>query len=204
MNDPISRIQSDLSLMRDAAGLGPSFDLQEARAIALGALLALPLALWGLFGSAESPYPELVIAATLAAIYVGSSLLSKRAHRQRIEEPFRWREHKISLLLVVLLSTAALSYLAVGLWNDISWNVVMATGIFFAGVSTLAVAVIDRKRFHLVGGALPTLVYGALFPLYDSRQLLFATAAWIAVSCLATSALMIRHLRDIEPNHEPD
>ena len=196
MTDNLSRIQADLSIIQEAIGGGLPFDRTEARAIGLGSLLALPAALWGLLGSARSPFPELVIVVTLLAIYVASSALGKRAHNDRHEQPIRWREHKLSLFLVLLLSIAALAYLGVSLWNDLSWNVAMATAIFFAGISAVAIAVVDRSRLYLLGGAIPTLIYGVFFPLYDSRQLLLATAAWIAASCLATSALMFRQLND--------
>ena len=204
MTDELTRVRNDLSIMQEAAGLGLPFDREDARIIALGAFVSLPMTIWGLFGSDRAPYPELVIVITLIVIYALSSYLSRKALKERHEHPRRWREHKLELLLVLVLSTAGLSYLAVGLWNQLSWNVAMATAIFIAGVSTIAVTVVDRSRIYLLGGALPTLVYGALFPLYSSRQLLLATAAWIAISCLATAALMMRQLQEITLIDETD
>ena len=195
MSDDLTRLRNDISVMQQAAGFDPPFDRLDARNVGLSSLLGLPLVVWGLVGTLQSPYPELAIVATLLAIYGLSSYASKKALKERHERPLRWREHKLGLLLVLLLTSAALAYLAVSLWHELSWSAAMATGIFFAGVSTAAIAMVDRNRVYLLGGAIPTVLYGAFFPLYDSRGLLLATACWIIVSALATAAIMFQQLR---------
>ena len=190
MNEDLQRVRSDLEVVRQAAGLGElPFDRSDVKKTMLYCLLGLPLLIFGLIGPTQTPYPEIAIAATLVLVIVGSTLEERAAKRNRAEAPLRWREHKTGLALF-LITGGGLAYLIVASWQGVFWAQAVGTAIFLAGMCLAVPAIVDRDRLHYLGGALPTLAYGAVFPMGEERLWMIATALWIILAAVGTAAVM--------------
>ena len=195
MRDELNRLRRDIDVLETATGLAYPFDRGDVRKIALGSLLGLPLLVWSLVGVARPPIAGIAIVVTLLAVLGLMSSASSRLAEEGGGRPAAWREHRTGLVLFLTLTAAALVYLAIAVWGGLSWEAATGTAVYIAAVGTTVPAIADRSRRYLLGGSLPTLLYGAVLPLCDDRGLMLATGLWIFVSALASAGLMHRQLR---------
>ncbi len=204
MEDQMQRLRHDLGVLQSATGLSLAFDRRDATRIGLCGLLGLPLVLWSLLGPTRPPIAGIAIVATLLIVLLVNGLAGFRADAQRESQPSRWRERKIEMVLFLALSAATLAYLLVAVWGGLSWNAATATAVFIGGVSASVPAITDRGRLHVLGGTLPTLIYAAVLPLADDRQLMLATGLWIVFAALGTTFLMRWQLKSLAPYDRAD
>lgn len=203
MNKELEHLRHDIGVLEEATGLGLPFDERDARLVALGSFLGVPAAIWSFVGPTHPPVAGIVLIVTLLGVVAASSWAARSARMEQASEPLRWREHRFSIASFLFITLAALTYLAVGVWGGLSWEVVLPTAVFLGGVATAVPAIADRRRAYLFGGFAPTLAYAAVLPFCDDRQLMLATALWIASACALSAALMFWQLRG-QTDHAAD
>jgi len=194
----LNRVRDDLDTMKQAAGIGLPFGREDVRMGIWLAVCGILISAWALLGPWE--YRQVVFIPLGLAILVAARTAAA-ARRQRGSEPARWREHRLSLVGLLVILPIVFGYMRWERQLGLPREVVGAAAVFFTGAGLLVFAVADPKRRYVAGAAIPLMVTGLAIPLCTPSQVLIGAGLCWTVAGLATAAIQHWQLRRYGRDH---
>ena len=198
--DQLDRIRGDLESMRAAAGLDLPFGRDDIRTNLWVAACGAMLAAW----SALTPWEHRqVIAVPLTLAVLGALWSARQAHRNRAARPSPWREHRLGIIVTLVLLPLVALYMQWEKWTGLQSERVGAAAVFFVGVAALIVSITDRRRISYIAAAISLMAYGVAIPYLGKGQVVAAGGICITLACLAGALIQSIQLRHAEGSDDP-
>lgn len=163
----LSRVQSDLNVIRQAAGDGLPFGREDVHASLWFAAGGALIVIWACLTSWDFRW---VVLAFLGMAGIGLARSLTAAYRQRSTQPVRWRENRVGIQLGVMGGVLAVGY--------VGWEMLVGTpaetrgaaSVFFVGGTLLLFAFTQYQRLYLLGVAIPLIAFGMAIPFCQATQ----------------------------------
>jgi len=198
----LNRVRRDLEAMRQAAGTDLPFGREDLKWGWIDGVVFVPLAVWAWLG--PGTYMSLAIILSLLATLPGAWALRQRYRRQQTQHPSRWRENRLTTL--VLLVTAPLAYLIV-VWaiaNGTPPNTMVGLTLAVGGVVATVIGLFSSRRRYYLGMGIAMIACGLVMPGATDRQVGLAMALMFIVGAPVSTAIAAWQLRVQESGHATD
>lgn len=196
----LARLQSDLSTLRDASGIGLPFGKEVVRFWLVIAASSAVVAASVAFGSAAYRLAALGLFALVgAALLAGVIVHLIRIGRRRGEDPAVWREYRQITLMKGIVLPFVIAFFAWQAAIGAPAGYLASTAVFFVGVVTLVYGVSTWARRPAVGLALPLIFYSAAIPTLAAERLLLLGTIAVTLGALGFAAILSWQLRRMTP-----
>lgn len=129
--------------------------------------------------------------APVACVVISRELIVFFKYKKKNEFPSRKKEYKIGYLVAVVLSIFCIFHRMYSHELNIPYKYVGMSGLFFAGVILIVLALVDRKRTCFLGGGIPFILLGITFPILDFQKGIYIGAGILfVISGLLTGLIM--------------
>jgi hypothetical protein len=207
-SEPLQRIQEDLATVKAALGTELPYDRSHVALYLLGSGLGVLLAGLPLLGLGVYVRPVLFVYVGLLVAAWLAQIRHLRTRRAAAPALWRWgrKEAVASLVAIALLVGYVVWAATLARWQG-QWGlreaVAMASAVlFFLGTFGCMWVAVDRRRWHLLGGAAALVAGGALLPLCATREQFYVlVGAMVFAGGMSSGLLLLWQLRRHEVGH---
>lgn len=194
----VERLKTDLSTLRQAAGLEPPFGREDVRAHLAVAASGVVALVWALLPTGLPAHWGTVPLILVCIGYV--TWMRTKYRRSSGRSPMRRREYTSEIIGMFVVGALALVY---RFWSGklgISTTIAGSAAFFVLGLALLIPVLRDRNRLPDLGVAVPLMVCGLIIP-FCPVSLWVVVGATFMIGGLATAAITAHCLKAADAPH---
>lgn len=201
VDQDLDRLQKDLAVIREAAGIDLPFGREDVWLNLAIVPLSIVAFLWSVL---PHGLPAQWGVVPLLVFIVGyTAWLTRRYSRSSGRSSVRRREYRVAWVLTGAFLVIGIVYRVWMRQSGIPFVYAQAGAIFLMGAGFIMPSVLDRRRIHLLGYAFPLMAAGLLIPAVRISPIAVFSLA-MAVGAPVCAWIQTVQLRGVMPNHAAD